>query len=126
MNTQLQEQQSQLFKEFGVFFAFGDKQFKEQRQEGVDYCTVLSAGDCVPVQHGSEFAKRLSALHKEARDKALREKGIDRIIEEELVNQETFYTGDIAPVVEALAYYEVTEKQVTQVYRSVFHKYDNW
>lgn len=126
MNTQLQEQQSQLFKEFGVFFAFGEEQFKEQRQEGVDYCSVLSAGDCVPVQNASEFAKRLSALHNEARDKALKEKGIERIIEDELVNQETFYTGDIAPVVEVLAYYEVTEKQVTQVYRSVFHKYDNW
>lgn len=126
MNTQLQEQQSKLFKEFGVFFAFGNKQFEEQRQEGVDYCTVLSAGDCVPVQHAGEFAKRLSVLHKEARDKALIEKGIERIIEEELVNHEAFYTGDVAPVVEALAYYDVTEKQVSKVYRTVFHKYDNW
>lgn len=126
MNVLAQEQQTQLFDEMGAFFAFGQNQFDEQRVEGVEYCTVLNAGDCVPVENAPQFAKRLSAIHREARERELNEKGIDKIIEEELVNHECFYTGDVAPAVEALAYYKVTTEQVSKIYSKVFHKYEDW
>lgn len=125
-SANINEMQTALFKELGVFFAFSNKQFEEQRQPGVDYCTVLDAGDCVPKSNAAEFAQRLSSLHKEFRKKQLTEKGIEKIIEEELVNHECFYTGEIDDAVEALAGYEVTYDAVEDVYRKVAHKYEHW
>lgn len=126
MSNYVQEKQTELFNELGVFFAFSNKQFDEQKQEGVEYCTVLSAGDCVPKDKASEFAKRLAQIHKEGREKLLAEKGIEQIIEDELVNHECFYTGDVTDAFDALAGYEVTLEQVQAVYRKVAHKYSDW
>ncbi len=126
MTTFIQDKQTKLFNELGVFFAFSNKQFDEQKQDGVEYCTVLGSGDCVPKQNASEFAKRLAAIHSEGREKELAEKGIDKIIEEQLVNHECFYTGDITDAVEALAGYEVTHDQVLTIYKKVADKYSDW
>ncbi|MDG1750580.1 MAG: hypothetical protein P8I03_02790 [Thalassotalea sp.] len=126
MSQFIQEKQTELFNELGVFFAFGNKQFEEQKQEGVEYCTVLGAGDCVPTNKAKEFVTRLSAIHKEGRERKIAEKGIDKIIEEELVNHECFYTGDISDAFEVLECYDVTLEQVQTVYNSTAHKYDNW
>lgn len=126
MTAFIQEKHTELFNELGVFFAFSNKQFEEQKQEGVEYCSVLGAGDCVPKHNAGKFAKRLSAIHREGREKELAEKGIDKIIEEQLVNHECFYTGDISDAVEALAGYEVTYDQVLAIYKNVADKYSDW
>jgi hypothetical protein len=126
MNKGIQQEQSKLFEELGVFFAFGNKQFNEQRVAGVEYCSVLQAGDCVPVNNASEFAQRLAALQKAARDTELAEKGIERIIEDALVNHECFYTGYVSDAVDVLAHYEVTLEQVRAIYFKVMHKYEDW
>lgn len=126
MSTFVQEKQTELFNELGVFFAFSSKQFEEQRQAGVEYCSVLSAGDCVPRENAKEFSKRLSAIHKTGREKELAEKGIDKIIEEQLTNHECFYTGDIQDAIDSLDGYGVTYEQVDSIYRKVAHKYANW
>jgi hypothetical protein len=123
MNAFIQKKQTELFNELGVFFAFSNKHFDEQKQDGVEYCSVLRTGDWVPKQNASEFARRLAAVHREGREKELAEKGIDKIIEEELVNHECFYTGNITDAVEALAGYEVTHDQVLTIYKKVADKY---
>ena len=125
MNSYTQEKQTELFNELGVFFAFGTKQYEDQKQEGIEYCTVLGAGDCVPTENAKVFAERLSLIHKEGREKELAEKGIDKIIEEELVNQECFYTGEIQDTVDALEHYQVSFDQVQSIYRKVQSKYDH-
>ena len=125
MSLFIQNKQTELFNELGVFFAFSNKQFEEQQEKGVDYCTVLGGGDCVPTTKAKEFVERLSAIHQEGREKELAEKGIDKIIEEELANHECFYTGDIQDAFDALVGYEVTYEQVKTVYNNVSHKYDN-
>ncbi|MEH6454859.1 MAG: hypothetical protein V7749_00925 [Cocleimonas sp.] len=122
MSHFIQNKQTELFNELGVFFAFGKEQFEEQKKAGVEYCTVLGAGDYVPKAKAKEFAERLSAIHREGREKALAEKGIDRIIEEELANHECFYTGEIEDAVDALEVYDVTYDQVEAVFRKVASK----
>ena len=126
MTKYIQEKQTELFDELGVFFAFSREQFEEQRQHGVAYCSVLGGGDYVPLHNAELFVERLSAIHQEGRKRELAEKGIDVIIEEQLVNHECFYTGEIENVVDVLAAYEVTYDQVKAIYRKVAHKYSNW
>ena len=125
MSSYIQEKQTELFQELGVFFAFGNKQFEEIKEDGVDYCTVLGAGDCVPKDKAKEFVDRLSIIHQEGREKELAEIGIDAIIEEQLVNHEAFYTGDIEDTVDSLAGYDVTYEQVRTIYDKVSSKYSN-
>jgi hypothetical protein len=126
MSQFIQSEQTKLFNELGVFFAFSNKQFEEQKADDVEYCTVLGAGDCVPKTKAKEFATRLSAIHKEGVEKELNEKGLDTIIEEELANHECFYTGELDGALEALECYGATLEQVKAVYKNVAHKYDNW
>lgn len=87
---------------------------------GVDYCTVLGAGDYVPKSKAKEFTERFTAIHEEGRAKELAEKGIDQIIEEQLVNHECFYTGDVSDAVDALAGYDVTRDQVAKILRKSY------
>jgi hypothetical protein len=126
MTTYVQEKQTELFNELGVFFAFSNAQFEEQKQPDVEYCSVLGAGDCVPVDNAKTFYDRLNAIHAEGRKRELAEKGIDKIIEEQLVNHECFYTCDIDDAVEALAGYQVNYEQVLAIYNKVVHKYSDW
>ena len=117
MYQQIQAEQSKLFKELGVFFAFSGAQFAEQRQPGVEYCTVLEAGDFVPKDKASEFSRRLVEIHENGRKRLIEERGIDSIIEYELANHEAWYTGDISDALEALSGFNVTREQVLQVYK---------
>lgn len=120
LSAYYQQKQTELFNELGVFFAFSNAQFDEQKKEGVEYCTVLKCGDCVPKQNADQFLERLSALHKESRERNLAEMGIDAIIEYELSNHECWYTGDIKPAVEALEGYDVTYDQVKAIYNKLY------
>ncbi|MBD3587514.1 MULTISPECIES: DUF7659 family protein [Salinimonas] len=126
MTAFIQEKQTELFNELGVFFAFTNEQFEERKAPGVEYCTVLGAGDCVPKLKAKEFSDRLKVIHEEGRAKEIAEKGIDQIIEEQLVNHECFYTGDIGNAVHALAGYGVTHLKVAEIYGKVAQKYADW
>lgn len=124
MSKWIQDELTKLHNRLGVFFAFGEKQFNEQRVEGVEYVTVMQIGDCVPKQHVKEFVSEMLRLQKEDRERRLAEEGLDAIIESELCNHEAFYTGEIEDTLEALAGYNVTAEQVWAVYRAVEHKYE--
>lgn len=124
MKQYYEARQAQLFEEFGVFFAFGKKQFEEQRKEGVEYCTVFGAGDCVPKLQAEEFVRRLALAHKEAREQALSEMGIEAIIRYQLNNHEATYTRCIDDALEALKGYSVTRDQVMSVYRLMLKEED--
>lgn len=124
MSQFIQEQQTQLFNRLGVFFAFSQKQFDEQKVEGVEYVSALGMGDVVPKQNVAELRQELARIHREGRAKELAEKGIDKIIEEHLSNYECFYTGDISDAMESLEHYGVTEEQAWKVFFAVQDKYE--
>lgn len=123
MYQQIQAEQSKLFEELGVFFAFSGKQFAEQRVEGVEYTSVLGAGDCVPKEKAPEFIRRLTEIQETGRQRLIEEKGIDWIIEYELNNHESWYTGCIDDALEALEGFKVTREQVQKIYEDKAKKH---
>ncbi len=122
----INEKISTVLEKHGVFFALSNKQFEEQKQEGVTYCTVLQQNDCVPVENAKAFADEYIQVCREHREEQLKQKGIDTIIEEELVNQEAFYSASVEDTFEALAGYNVTREKVREIYNKVAHKYSDW
>lgn len=126
MSIDFQAKQTALFEELGVFFSFSNEQFAQKKKPNTEYCSVIGGGDCVPVENAKEFAKRLSALHKEEKEHKLATLGIDKIIEKELINHEAYYTGEIDETVLALAFYNVNYEQVKKVYLDTRDKHDSW
>lgn len=100
-----------LFKETGSFFAFGDKQFNEKRQEGVDYVGT-GWGLIMPKDRAKEVLLGLKKIHEAGIAQDIAENGITAIIERELYNHEAFYTWEIDQTVDALEDYPITREQI--------------
>ena len=111
LSDYMQEAQSEAFAELGVFFAFSDKQFDEQKVEGVRYASVGS-GMIVPRDNVEVLVERLKSIATAAIAQDISENGIDAIIDRELGNYECYYTGDYSDAVDALVRYGITADQV--------------
>jgi len=101
----MEDKQTALFEEVGVFFAFSRKQFYEQRKEGVEYAS-LPGGMICPKGKGVEVINRLHEIFEERVKQDIEENGITAIIHRELDNHECGYTGDIDACAEALEGYQ--------------------
>lgn len=99
----------------GAFWAFGDKQFNEQRKPNVGYIS-MGAGLVCPKKNARQLAEDIRNAVKQGAKKDIEENGIPAIIERELANHEAYYTGDITDTVRALSSYEITAEQVQEVY----------
>lgn len=98
-------------KKHGAFFAFSDKQFAEQRVEGVKY-TFLDGGIIVPVSAVKEL---IADINKATIQTVLDDKQTStnkEIIWRELANHEAQYSGCIDSTVDALQGYEITREDV--------------
>lgn len=116
------ERTSALLENTGAFFAFSNKQFEEQRKEGVTYGS-LGAGLTCPVDRAAELREGLDAIGREGRAQDLAENGMDAVIERELANHECYYTGDPGNAMDALSGYEgATEERVNRVFRDTYEK----
>jgi hypothetical protein len=97
-----EDRTSALFKECGVFFAFSNKQFEENKTpvaEGEKYC-ALSGGGCMRSCERQKFRDAFDAMNKwynAAVDEANLQ---DAEILYELHNHECYYTGDPGDVIE--------------------------
>ncbi|MCP4393382.1 MAG: hypothetical protein GY804_03815 [Alphaproteobacteria bacterium] len=118
-----EQAQTELFESIGAFFAFSDKQFDEQKKEGVIY-TSLSAGLITPVGTAKLLMEGLEKINQTGIETDIKENGIDKIIERELFNHECFYTGDISDCVDKLTDYPVTEEQVRARYNELYKTID--
>ena len=117
----IQDEQTKLFGECGAFFAFNQKQFNEQKQEGVAY-SAPGAGIICPKNMVMTLVEGLEAIHIGGIKQDIAENGIDAIIHRELGNHECWYTGSISACVDALEGYGITVEQVREVYRAEFRK----
>ncbi len=115
--------QTQLFKDTGAFFAFGNKQFLEARVEGVKYLSVGGGLYC-PKENYDQLEKGLEKIQQEGIKQDIEENGIDNIIQRELYNYESFYTGDYSNAVEALEQYNITEEQVSKMFYQILPTVD--
>lgn len=117
----IQEEQTALFDRLGVFFAFGNKQFDEQKKEGVEYVS-MGAGMICPKKNVQSFIDGHSELVKNGRKKDIELHGIDRVIAREISNHESFYTMDKEPAKEALIGYGITDEQFNKVWTIQFNR----
>lgn len=111
----------------GAFWAFGQKQFDERKDEGVEYVS-LGGGLVSEKDKASQLIEDMDNAIMLGRQEDLRENGIEKIILRELNNYECFYTGDITEAVESLSGYKelmaVDEKTIMTVFNANAHKYD--
>lgn len=115
-----------VFEKYGAFWAFGNTQFKEKAVEGVQYVTVLDAGDCVPKENAQQFYEELNKVYADGEKRYLAEYGIEAIIKDELANQESYYIGDYMPAYHIVKSYGATEEQVRAIYFAELKKYNDW
>jgi len=95
---------NEAYKQFGAFHAFSNKQFEEQRKEGVKYVHMGQNLIC-PKKNVQKFFEALEKAHMDgiAADKA--ENGQEAIIRRELSNYEVYWGGSLDDVVDALNLY---------------------
>ena len=112
---------TEVFNKYGTFFAFSDAQFKEQREEGVEYVS-LGSGMITPKATAGEMLKDMDKAidNAIAKDKELNSK--EAIILRELLNYECFYTGSPRDAIEALKDYDYTKEEVLEVFRANFNR----
>ena len=109
----IEAQQTELFNSTGAFFAFGDKQFDEAKQDGVKYVS-LGAGMICPKSNVDTLTSGLSEISTAGIAADIAENGIKAIIHRELANHEAQITCDIEDTVGALFDYPGITRETVQ------------
>lgn len=119
LREEFEVKQSALFKEYGVFFAFSQKQFDEQRKEGVRYVSA-EFGMILPKDKVDAFMDAHQKLIEENQARHKAEVDMDEYILYELYNHESFYTGRTSDALRAVwaNFPDCTQEDVSRVYRS--------
>jgi hypothetical protein len=112
-----QKMTTELFEKCGVFFAFSDKQFDENKtplKEGEKYVSI-GGGGYMPKGSIKAFEEGMKAINSYGKQKVKKSNLQETEILYELQNHECFYTGDISDVVD-LFEGTYTVKQIRDVY----------
>ena len=88
----MSEKQSKLFKKTGAFFAFSQKQYDEQSQNGVVYVN-MGHGMICPKKNASKLIKGLDKIILESIEEDVNDNGPEAIIRREYFNHESQLTG---------------------------------
>ena len=111
------DKQTALFEEYGVFFAFSNKQLEEKAKPNTEY-VALGMGMVMPKQENKEVYKeyfeKLNNITKEGIAQDIKENGKKQIIWRELANHEAGYTGSAAQTIDALDGYGFTEEEIKE------------
>ena len=110
--------QTQLFNECGLFWAFSNQQFTENKtplKEGEKYVSI-GGGGYLPKGNLDKFLDGMKEQDKWYKAEVKANKGARRAsIVYELANHEAYYTGTIDDTMDALGK-EYTRKEVLKVY----------
>lgn len=98
-----------LFESHGAFFAFGTKQFEEQKKEGVVYVS-LGAGLVAPKENAKAILKGFNEINSNKIARDIKENGKEAIIQREFANYECHIGGDYSDAQEALESYGFTDE----------------
>jgi uncharacterized membrane-anchored protein len=115
LSDYIEAKQTELFRRLGTFFAFSNKQFKEQHKEGVKYVN-MGMGMLTPKDTVEELINELDRIYAEGIEQDLAENGKDGVIERELYNHEAFYVHSIDSTVDALSGYPITVDEIKAVF----------
>jgi len=120
MLQQYQEKaQTKAFTKYFAFFAFSQKQLKEQININFKYANMGSGLIC-PSIFADKLYKKLESINKKAVARVKETKTDKEIIWYELGNHEAQITCDITDTFEAVKQYGITEKEVLKVYNEYF------
>jgi len=112
----IQEDQNAAFKEANVIFAFSEKQFNEQKQDGIVY-TNLGGGMLCNKEKAAWLVDELYDIVKRGVKKDVELHGIEAVVKRELANHEAYYTGEVESTMEALDLYPVDREYVLKIMR---------
>lgn len=104
IKKQSEEKRTVLFKEVGLFWAFSDQQFYENKTpltEGDKYVSV-GAGGYLPKSKVDEFIENSKAITKWEKNEIKNKKLAREQIAYELANHEAYYTGELEDTYDAL------------------------
>lgn len=117
----IQEAQTECFRKHGAFFAFSNKQFNEQKEEGIKYMS-LPSGMIAPEVNIKELVFELDKIHTAGIKADIAENGKAAIIQREMNNHECQITMDPTDAVEALEGYGISEEEIKEGF-TVFMDY---
>ena len=116
----MEERQSKLFKNYKVFFAFNNEQFKQGMEENQiqnnTKMVSMGAGMYCPKNYANKVIHDLDIIYKESIIKDMKQ-GKEKVILRELQNHECFYTGDPTDCIEKLTDYPITKEEIYNIYR---------
>ncbi len=121
----MEKKQSDLFKKNKVFFAFGNKQFKDGMKEHnipkETKMTNMGQGMVCPSDNVKEVIEQLDIIYKESIKKDMKQ-GKNKVILRELQNHECFYVGDITDCVSKLEDYPIKKEEIVKVYQENYQR----
>lgn len=111
-----QSKQTELFNKYGVFFAFSQKQFEEQKKPDTKYVS-LDGGMIAPKDSYRKFLKEFENTMVKAKIEYLKQYSKKDIIWFELANHEAGYTMSWSSTFEAVEYLGITKEEVQGEFR---------
>lgn len=115
-----------LLDDCGVFFAFSNQQFEENKtplNEGDKYISI-GAGGYMPKSNANKFIQGMKDIEKGYKSELKKSKELRREnIRYELANHEAWYTGDITDTLAALGK-DYKAKEVWKVYHEEAAKHE--
>jgi hypothetical protein len=114
--------QTELLNTKGAFFAFSNKQFDEQKKDGIDY-VAMGSGLICPKPNTAELMQGIESINKTGIEADIAENGIKAIIRRELANHEAQITMDISDTVAKLSDYPGITRELIQVEYSEFYQH---
>ena len=125
----MEDQQSLLFKENKVFFAFNNEQFKKSMIEhNISKTTkIVSMGQGMycPRINAKRVMIKLDKIYKKSIVEDMKQ-GKNKVILREIENHECFYTGDLTDCFEKLQDYPITKEEIREVYWNNYKNYNNY
>jgi len=110
---------NEIIKSVGMFFAFSNQQFNENKtplKEGEKYVS-LGAGAYMPKGNVDLWVNESKAINKWYKEEVKANKARKANIVYELNNHEAFYTGELEETLEALGE-DYTREEVREVYNA--------
>tara|TARA_R110002051_G_scaffold244403_1_gene304350 strand:- start:26 stop:427 length:402 start_codon:yes stop_codon:yes gene_type:complete len=121
----MEYRQNKLFAKNKVFFAFGNKQFKDgMKKHNIPKETKMTnvgQGMICPSDNVKEVIEELDTIYKESIVEDMKQ-GNNKVIFRELQNHECFYVGDITDCVSKLEDYPITKEEIVKVYQENYQR----
>ena len=124
----IEEEQTRLFNDLGVFFAFSNKQFEEGLDKikesgllkGGEKVARLPHGAFCPSKNADKFLEEHDKLVERGIEKDLEENGKKNIIWREFANHECQILMDYSDAIAALADYPITKEAIESEWGAYF------